>query len=205
MCNKEKNPSMCLDWWRGEGLVCDCWVSRSGMTNDGEDHTENYWHNYQDDLTNRCYLMTEPWRPHAAWLRTRRELLLFSNVNFNSILIQVYAQRALMFFFFFSGCALRMIVRSCSQVMAALAHFFRAMEASDAFTSATHSIASPCSLGVFHSAGTRYERAAKSATYAITKATFSYVRGCLFFFKLNKKALKETLCCSAIGKVKFQL
>lgn len=62
---------MCV-WIGGEGRgwLSDCWVLHSGMTNDGEDHTENYRHNYQDDLPNRCFWMTEPWRPNVAIIHT---------------------------------------------------------------------------------------------------------------------------------------
>lgn len=82
---------------KGRGLVCDCWVLRSGT----EDHTENYWHNYLDDLTNRCYL-----RPNAADIRIERKRHTLSHVIFSSSALlpnvnvtQMYAQRAFFFLF----------------------------------------------------------------------------------------------------------
>lgn len=168
---------MCV-WIGGEGRgwLSDCWVSRSGMTNDGEDHTENYRHNYQDDLPNRCFWMTEPWRPNAARIHTNANATCHTATLPFFLAASLCVQMCMWFkvihkvcFLVSSGCALRMIVSSCSQVMAALAHFFRAMEASDAFTSAAHPISSQCSMGVFHSTCTRCPCAAKSGGSGLRK------------------------------------
>lgn len=204
---------MCV-WIGGEGRgwLSDCWVSRSGMTHDGEDHTENYWHNYQDDLPNRCFLMTEPWRPHAARIHTvanttthlvRRQhsfFFFFLLAAFLCIQMLIWFKvfhKVCFFSSVHSGCARRMSVSSCSQVMAALAHFSRATEASDAFASAAHPISSHCSIGGFHSTGTRCQCAAKSggsgglrkrqnsSLFSVISRGLVCIR--IFFLKRNKR------------------
>lgn len=84
------------------------------MTDDHIDHMENYRHNYQDHLVNRCQSVFPQWQPHPHSPGCSQKILAEQNVDF--------------FFFFFFKKRMGEVVRRCrllrcNQMMAAFLHF----------------------------------------------------------------------------------